>query len=54
MLNGDEPWDYREANMYNKGKKVDRFFIHIFFVFPQDKSGGNILTKEFRESNILI
>jgi hypothetical protein len=31
---------------------VDRFFIRVFFVFLQDKSGGNILTKEFRKCNI--
>jgi len=31
---------------------ADKFFIHDFFVFLQDKSSSSILAKEFRECNI--
>jgi hypothetical protein len=31
---------------------ADRFYICDFFVFLQDKSGSNILAKEFRKRNI--
>ena len=32
--------------------RTDRFFIHDFFVFLQDKSCSDIITNGFRESNI--
>jgi len=31
---------------------ADRFYIHDFFVFQQDKSGSSILSKELGESDI--